>query len=219
MFSENHHKILQEIALGFSNTQALAEKIGLPVALTAHLLEELSQSGFIKTARAFRSGNLEVAGALLDNKGKAAVESPDYFLGKPMTIDKGNTWYGDRIAGDKVAGDKVMGNKVQIGTVQGDAIAGNKIVNSQNLAQAAQEIKTLLDQLKSDYPHDDDFTQAGRAVGAIKNNPTLKQRLINAAKESGTTTVEKAIAAVVDHPAVSIVVAGVKGFIEAEGSI
>jgi hypothetical protein len=127
------------------------------------------------------------------------------------------TWTGDRIAGDKVAGDKVMGNKVQIGTVQGDAVAGNKIVNSQNLAQAAQAIKTLLDQLKSDYPDDDDFTQAGRAVGAIKSNPTLKQRLINAAKESGTTTVEKAIAAVVDHPAVSIVIAGVKGFIAAEG--
>jgi hypothetical protein len=98
-----------------------------------------------------------------------------------------------------------------------DAIAGNKIVNSQNLTQAAQDIKTLLDQLTIDYPNDDEFTQAGRAVGAIKNNPTLKQCLLNAAKESGTTAVEKAIEAVVDNPAVSIIIAGVKGFITTTG--
>ncbi len=61
-----------------------------------------------------------------------------------MTSEKHNVWIGDRIAGDKVAGDKVMGNKVQIGTVQGDAIAGNKIVNPQNLAEAAKEIQDLI---------------------------------------------------------------------------
>jgi internalin A len=126
------------------------------------------------------------------------------------------TWTGDRISGDKIAGDKIMGNKVQIGTVQGDAVAGNKIVNSQNLTQAAQDIKALIDQLAIDHPTDDEFTQAGRTIGAIKNNPTLKQRLINAAKESGTTAVEKAIEAVVGNPAVGIITAGVKGFIEAE---
>jgi hypothetical protein len=127
------------------------------------------------------------------------------------------TWIGDRVAGDKFTGDKVMGNKVQIGTVQGDAVAGNKIVNAQDLTQAAQDIKALLDQLAIDYPQDDDFTRAGRAVGGIKNNPNLKQRLINAARESSFTAVEKAIEAVVENPAVGIIVAGVKGFIDAEG--
>jgi hypothetical protein len=133
-----------------------------------------------------------------------------------MTHEPNYTWTGDRIAGDKIGGDKVMGNKVQIGTVQGDGVAGNKTVNSQNLTQAAQDIKDLLNQLAIDHPNDDEFTQAGRAIGAIKANPTLKQRLINAAKESGTTAVEKAIEAVVNTPAVSIVIAGVKGFIKAE---
>jgi hypothetical protein len=128
-----------------------------------------------------------------------------------------HTWTGDRVAGDKFTGDKVMGNKVQIGTVQGDAVAGNKIVNAQDLTQAAQEIKALLDQLAIDYPQDDDFTKAGRAVGGIKNNPNLRQRLINAARESSFTAVEKAIEAVVENPAVGIIVAGVKGFIDAEG--
>lgn len=132
-----------------------------------------------------------------------------------MSNDK--IWRGDRIDGDKIMGDKVAGNKLQAGTVHGDAVAGNKIVNSTNLAQAAQDIKVLLDQLAIDYPTDDDFTRAGRAVNQIKNNPTLRQRVTNALKESGTTAFEKAIEAVTDHPAVSIVVAGVKGFINTEG--
>jgi hypothetical protein len=127
-----------------------------------------------------------------------------------------HTWTGDRVAGDKFTGDKVMGNKVQIGTVQGDAVAGNKIVNAQDLPQAAQDIKALLDQLAIEYPNDDEFTQAGRAISKIKQNPTIKQRLGNALKESGTTAVEKAIESVTNHPAVSVIVAGVKGFIDAE---
>jgi hypothetical protein len=135
----------------------------------------------------------------------------------PTASAQNHTWTGDRVAGDKFTGDKVMGNKVQIGTVQGDAVAGNKIVNAQDLTQAAQDIKALFDQLAIDYPQDDDFTRAGRAVGGIKNNPNLKQRLINAARESSFTAVEKAIEAVVENPAVGIIVAGVKGFIDAEG--
>jgi hypothetical protein len=150
-----------------------------------------------------------------NNDGTATIQ--EFDGAGNMTQERQNIWIGDHITGDKIGGDKVMGNKVQIGTVQGDAIAGNKIVNAQNLTQAAQDIKALLDQLAIDYPTDDEFTQAGRAIGAIKHNPTLKQRLINAAKESGTTAVEKAIEGVVGNPAVGIIVAGVKGFIEAEG--
>lgn len=209
MFSENHHKVLQEITSGFSNTQILVDKIGLPASQIVHLLEELSEYEFIMAALAFRKGNLEVEDAYLSNKGKAAVDSPEYFLGKPMNHQNSNNWY------DQFTGDKVMGNKVQIGTVQGDAVAGNKTVNSQNLNQAAQDIKALLDQLTIDYPNDDTYTQAGRAIGTIKNNPTLKQRLGNAIKESGTTAVEKAIEAITGNPAVGVIIAGVKGFIDA----
>lgn len=213
LFSENHHKILKAIAPGFSGTHALANEVNLPETLTAHFLEELSDYGFIRLIKSLNRG---LEGIRLLTKGKAALDSPDYFLAKPMASDKGNNWYGDRIAGDKIGGDKVMGNKVQIGTVQGDAVAGNKIINSQNLTQAAQDIKSLLDQLAIDYPTEGDYVRAGRAIETIKNNPTLKQRLLNAAKESSTTAVEKAIEAVIDNPAVSIIIAGVKGFIEAE---
>lgn len=118
--------------------------------------------------------------------------------------------------GDNVAGDKVLGNKMEIGTVQGDAVAGNKYVYSQNLAQAAQDIKVLLDQLAKEYPNEDEFFYAGQAVKTIKSNPTLRQRITNAFREGGSTAFEEAIKAVTNNPAVSILAAGIKGFATAE---
>jgi hypothetical protein len=217
MFSENHREILQLLADG-ATPQELSSALGLPVSMIEHLIDELCKHKFLDRLVMYAdAGAVAIDPFNLTSKGKAAIESPDYFLGKSMTTNQGNNWYGDRVAGDKFTGDKVMGNKVQIGTVQGDAVAGNKIVNAQDLTQAAQDIKALLDQLAIDYPDDDEFTQAGRAISKIKQNPTIKQRLGNALKESGTTAVEKAIESVTNHPAVNVIVAGVKGFIEAEG--
>ncbi len=129
-----------------------------------------------------------------------------------QTMSNDKIWHGDRFDGDKFGGDKVAGNKLQAGTVHGDAVAGNKTVNSQNLAQAAQDIKELLDRLAIAYPDEDEFTRAGRAIGEIKQNPSIKQRVTNALKESGCAALEKAIEAVTDNPAVGVIVAGVKGF-------
>jgi hypothetical protein len=106
--------------------------------------------------------------------------------------------------GDNVAGDKVMGNKI-----------GTQINNSQNLAQAAKDIKDLLDQLDRDYDRTTPTGQAmisAKTIEAIENNPTLKARVINALKEGGTTALETAI----DHPAIKPVVAMLKGFMDAK---
>ncbi|OUC12470.1 MAG: hypothetical protein B0A82_22225 [Alkalinema sp. CACIAM 70d] len=101
---------------------------------------------------------------------------------------------------------------------KGDNIAGNKTLNqfnnSPNLAQAARDIKELLDQLSKDYPSDTVAGQAmigAKAIEQIEKNPTLRQRVVNALKEAGSTALEEAV----DHPAVKIVVAGTKGFIDA----
>ena len=59
-----------------------------------------------------------------------------------MSNEKNQTWTGDRIVGDK---DTVAGNKMRADNTAGDAIAGNKIINFQNLPQAAKDIKTLID--------------------------------------------------------------------------
>ena len=112
---------------------------------------------------------------------------------------------------DRIAGDKVEGNKMQIGTVQGDAIAGNKIINSQNLAQAAAEIKALLNQISATDTSNNPTLVAIKAIEAIENNPTLKERIINAGKEAGFAALDAAV----DHPAVKIVTAAIKGAIEA----
>jgi hypothetical protein len=107
---------------------------------------------------------------------------------------------GDNVAGDKVIGDKVM---------------GDKITNSQNLVQAAQDIKALLTQLDQDYDRTTPTGQAmisAQAIASIEKNPTLKARIVNALKEGGTTALEEAI----DHPAVKPVVAMLKGFMDAK---
>ncbi|NJO21241.1 MAG: hypothetical protein HC838_16015 [Spirulinaceae cyanobacterium RM2_2_10] len=105
--------------------------------------------------------------------------------------------------GDNIAGDKVMGDKI-----------GTQINHSQDLAQAARDIKNLLDQLSQDF---DSTTPAGQAqigakvIEAMEKDPTLKARVVNALKEGGTTLIVEAV----QHPAVKPVVAMVKGFIDA----
>ena len=120
--------------------------------------------------------------------------------------DKIYNWQGDRINGDKVMGDKVGGDKV----------AGDKITqyHSQNLTQAAQEIKALLTQLDQDYDRSSPTGQAmisAKAIEKIESNPTLKARVVNALKEGGAAALESAV----DHPAVKPVVALLKGFMDA----
>ena len=117
-----------------------------------------------------------------------------------------NNWNGDRIAGDKI-----VGNKLQIGTVQGDAIAGNKIVNSQNLSQAAADIKALLHQIAAADTSNNSMLVAIKVIEAIEKNPTLKERIINAGKEAGFAALDAAV----DHPAIKIVTAAIKGAIDA----
>ena len=106
-------------------------------------------------------------------------------------------------SGDNIAGDKVLGDKIH-----------TQINNSQDLTQAAKDIKTLLTQLETDY---DPATPVGqtmmtaKVIESVDNNPTLKARVINALKEGGSTALEEAI----DHPVVKPVVAALKGFMDA----
>jgi hypothetical protein len=107
-------------------------------------------------------------------------------------------------SGDNIAGDKVMRDKI-----------GTQINNSPNLAQAAQDIKALLNQLDQDYDSSTPTGQAmisAKAIESIEKNSTLKARVVNAIKEGGTTALEVAI----DHPAVKPVVALLKGFMNAK---
>lgn len=106
--------------------------------------------------------------------------------------------------GDNFGGDKVMGDKI-----------GTQINNSQNLAEAAKEIKELLNQLDTEYDRTTPTGQAmitAKVVDAIDKNPTLKKRVVNGIKEGSIKALEVAI----DHPAGKVIAATVKGFTDAK---
>jgi hypothetical protein len=109
---------------------------------------------------------------------------------------------GDYVRGDKIGGDKVGRDKI-----------GTQINNSPNLAQAAKEIKELLDQLSEEYNPNTEKGQnliKDEAINAIKKDSTLQQKIVNALKEGSVTALEEAI----NHPVAKIVIATGKGFFE-----
>ncbi len=104
--------------------------------------------------------------------------------------------------GDNIAGDKVMRDKIQ-----------TQINNNPDLAQAARDIKALLDELSEEYNPNSAKGQSKieqAALAEIKQNPTLKQRTLKALKSAGDEALEQAI----QHPVAKVVVEGVKGFLE-----
>jgi internalin A len=87
----------------------------------------------------------------------------------------------------------------------------NYAAQPQSLADAAKEIKELLDRISTADPTKNPTLVAITAIEAIEKNPTLKDRIINAGKEAGFAAIDAAV----DHPAVKIVTAAIKGAIEA----
>jgi hypothetical protein len=97
--------------------------------------------------------------------------------------------------GDNVAGDKVMGDKI-----------GTQINNSQDLVQAARDIKVLLDQLSIDYPSDSPRVLGAKAVDEVEKSPELKFRILRGVKAGSFAALEKMI----DHPVAKFFIEGAK---------
>ena len=100
--------------------------------------------------------------------------------------------YGD---GDNIAGDKVMGDKI-----------GTQINNSQDLAQAAEDIKFLLDKLSVDYPSESPRVLGAKAVDEVEKNPELKSRIFKGIKAGSIA----ALQSMINHPAVTFFIEGAK---------
>ncbi|AOX03673.1 hypothetical protein BJP34_33385 [Moorena producens PAL-8-15-08-1] len=82
-----------------------------------------------------------------------------------------------------------------------------------NLAEAAAEIQQLLNQLSqtnSASTEIEKLTVVARAAEEIKNNPTLKAKVVNAIKAGGVEAFKEAI----DHPLVNILMATIEGWTE-----
>ncbi|WP_353259205.1 DUF4926 domain-containing protein [Prochlorothrix hollandica] len=72
-----------------------------------------------------------------------------------------------------------------------------------------QDLKALYAELDHTYPGNP--TMVGiKTLERIETNPSLKQRITKAGKEAGLAAIEAAL----DHPAVTITMAGIKGFVE-----
>jgi hypothetical protein len=175
----------------------------------------LGQMSFVRGKHAHLAGKPH---SVTIRKGDGTATIQQFDGAGNMTSEKHNVWIGDRITGDKVAGDKIMGNKVHIGTVQGEVTAGNKIVNPQNLADAAQEIQKLIEQLAQTYPTDTmpaKVSFANTIVQHIDANTSLSQRLISAGKAGSIT----ALGQFLNHPLASFVIAAVEDWQKSKDSL
>jgi gamma-glutamylcysteine synthetase len=90
----------------------------------------------------------------------------------------------------------------------------------QNLAEAAKEIQDLLAQLQQNNPTVTEVQKQAAIVRKveqhIKQNPTIRDRLLNALKQGGIESLKQALDTIYKNPLVSISVETVKGFLEAE---
>ncbi|MGQ4646328.1 pentapeptide repeat-containing protein [Lyngbya aestuarii] len=91
----------------------------------------------------------------------------------------------------------------------------NDYSSKQSLDEAAAEIQQLLQQLEETNPtttETEKMIVAAKAADEIKNNPTLKGRVIGALQSGGTEAFKEAV----DNPVVNILVAIIEGWMQAE---
>ncbi|AOY84132.1 pentapeptide repeat-containing protein [Moorena producens JHB] len=101
-----------------------------------------------------------------------------------------------------------------VSSQESNAEQNNYEAPDKNLTEAAAEIQQLLEQLSQSNPtitEIEKLTVVARAAEEIKNNPTLKAKVINALKAGGVEAFKEAI----DHPLVNILMATIERLIEA----
>ena len=139
--------------------------------------------------------------SLFDVHKMDAVTKVDFMKTIKETFKMGDTILGDKFGGDKVGGDKVGGDKV-------DTFNGYKIgtVNGQNLAQAATDIKNILDQLSLEYPADTPRDLGEKAVDKVKKNPDVQSKIARVLQAGSFAALE----GMLDHPAAKFFIEGAK---------
>ena len=80
-------------------------------------------------------------------------------------------------------------------------------INPQDLVQASQDIKTLLEQLSLKYPLDSLRVLGAKAVDQVEENPELKSRILRGVTKSSFAALEKMI----DHPVAKFFIIFIEG--------
>ena len=78
------------------------------------------------------------------------------------------------------------------------------------LAEAAQEIQELLEQLSQSYPTSTNLEVVNEAIKQIESQPSFKARVISALKAGGIEVFKEAV----DHPLVNIFMTAIEGWQE-----
>ncbi|MEG4585178.1 pentapeptide repeat-containing protein [Microcoleus sp. MOSTC5] len=113
------------------------------------------------------------------------------------------------LRGSKFGGGFAGDGGTQIGGILND------YSSKQSLDEAAAEISQLLKQLEETNPTTTETEKmiiAAKAADEIKNNPTLKARVIGAFKSGGTEAFKEAV----DNPLVNVLVAIIEGWMQAD---
>jgi hypothetical protein len=115
--------------------------------------------------------------------------------------------------GINMSGGNINAKQISVGK-ESQAIQYNTTDHDENnLFEVTKEIKNILTSLKSSYPTATTTEQmlvATRVVEQIESNPSLKQRVINAAREGGISALEKAL----DTPIGAFITGAIKGWLE-----
>ena len=96
---------------------------------------------------------------------------------------------------NNLTGNFKTGVDNSINKTMGDRI-DTQINNSQDLTQAAEEIKILLDKLSEDYPSDSSRVLGARALDIVEKRPELQLKILRGVKKGSFAALEEMI----DHP-------------------
>ena len=179
----NKSKLSQEYFLNYNQLKALAEK-----DLKALITNQKSQIRELK------------------NMIKAMLKKPYISI---------ETQGGTIMTGDSFNQSGNFGVGINKGEINTEKLAGTiNEAQQRNLANAAAEIQQLLKQLEETNPtttETEKIIVAAKAADEIRNNPTLKARVIGALKSGGKEAFKEAV----DNPLVNILIAIIEGWQEA----
>ena len=140
---------------------------------------------------------------LYREKSTDMTEIAKLLANRPMTIEAKAVSYGEI----KQAGN--IGVGVNQGEIQGNAkVAG--ILNEaeqQNLTEIITEVQAIIAPLAQTYPNDKTM-QVIKTIEVIKNDPNLKQKLINAAQKGGLEFLKKSF----DNPVGALIGGAIEGW-------
>jgi uncharacterized protein YjbI with pentapeptide repeats len=145
----------------------------------------------------------------LENMITTALERPNFYA--ETYNNQGNT----TMTGDSFNQSGNFGVGINKGEINTEKLAGTiNEAQQRNLADTAAEIQQLLKQLEETNPTSTETERiivTAKAADEIRNNPTLKARVIGALKSGGKEAFKEAV----DNPLVNILIAIIEGWQEA----